>query len=98
LLEELADVTSRPKLRKFFTQSEWDLILDIIDRYAVYIPVVSDVNVCRDIKDNFLLSLAKDSQADYLITGDNDLLTLKVFEITQILTVAEFQMKMKYIM
>jgi predicted nucleic acid-binding protein len=41
-----------------------------------------------------LLSLAKDSQADYLITGDNDLLTLKIFEKTQILTMAEFQMRM----
>jgi putative PIN family toxin of toxin-antitoxin system len=25
LLEELADVTSRPKLSKFFTQSEWGI-------------------------------------------------------------------------
>jgi putative PIN family toxin of toxin-antitoxin system len=95
LLEELADVTGRPKLSRFFTRSEWNLIFDIIDRYAIYIPVVSNVNACRDIKDNFLLSLAKDSQADYLLTGDHDLLTLKIFEKTQILTVAEFQIKMK---
>jgi predicted nucleic acid-binding protein len=56
-----------------------------------YGSVVSSVTLCRDEKDNFLLSLARDAQADYLLTGDKDLLVLRTFEKTQILTIAEFR-------
>jgi len=91
LLSELVEVAGRPKLQKFFTIEDWELIFGIIERYAVYVHVVSSVTLCRDSKDNFLLSLAKDAQADYLLTGDNDLLVLKTFEATQIVTIAEFQ-------
>lgn len=52
--------------------------------------VESNVSVCRDPKDNFLLALAKDGKADYLITGDQDLLSLKRFGKTKILTIVNF--------
>ncbi len=45
--------------------------IDLID-------VQSIVTTCRDTKDNFLLALAKDSKADYLLTGDNDLLDIRI--------------------
>jgi len=41
------------------------------------------VNACRDFKDNFLLSLCRDGKADFLITGDPDLLVIKKFEKKQ---------------
>ena len=91
LFAELVEVANRPKLRKFFTTEDWNLILEVIERYAVYISVISSVTICRDAKDNFLLSLAKDAKADYLLTGDNDLLVLKTFDLTQIVTITEFQ-------
>jgi putative PIN family toxin of toxin-antitoxin system len=91
LLNELVDVISRPKLRKIFTREDRELIFYIINKYAVYIPIESAVTICRDTKDNFLLSLAKDSKANYLLTGDKDLLILKAFDDTQIMTVTEFQ-------
>lgn len=68
------------------------MIFNIIERYADYVIVTSNVDLCRDDKDNFLLSLAKDSEADFLITGDKDLLVLKKFEETRIVTIAEYQM------
>jgi predicted nucleic acid-binding protein len=37
------------------------------------------------------LALAMDSGADYLITGDKDLLELKSFEGTEILAITEFE-------
>lgn len=54
------------------------------------VDVVSKVNVCRDWKDNFLLALSKDAKADYLISGDKDLLDLRKFGKTKILTLTEF--------
>jgi putative PIN family toxin of toxin-antitoxin system len=91
LLAELIEVSNRPKLRKFFTDEDWNLIFEIIERYAIYISVTSSVTICRDRKDNFLLALAKDAKANYLLTGDNDLLILKTFEATKIITITEFQ-------
>lgn len=57
------------------------------------VPVTSKVTVCRDPKDNFLLSLAKDGNADFLLTGDADLLVLEVFEKARICTIREFKDK-----
>ena len=92
LLAELLEVSKRPKLRRFFTTNDKKLIFNIIERYAEYVEVISNVDLCRDAKDNFLLSLSKDSKADFLITGDKDLLVLKKFEETQIVTIVEYQM------
>ena len=90
-LDELVEVASRPKLKKFFTAEDWTLFFEIISRYAIHVQVVSSVTLCRDAKDNFLLSLAQDAKANYLLTGDKDLLVLKSFDITQIITITEFK-------
>jgi putative PIN family toxin of toxin-antitoxin system len=55
-----------------------------------FIHVTSQVNVCRDSKDNFLLLLAKDGKATHLITGDKVLLDLRRFGKTAIITYTEF--------
>jgi predicted nucleic acid-binding protein len=52
--------------------------------------VRSVVDVCRDPDDNYLLALAKDGGADYLLTGDADLLTLKEFGKTKIMQLTDF--------
>jgi predicted nucleic acid-binding protein len=58
---------------------------------AELIDVRSVVDVCRDPKDNFLLALAKDGNADYLITGDGDLLSMQQFEQTNIVELSTFE-------
>lgn len=50
----------------------------------------SNVDQCRDQKDNFLLNLAIDGRADFLITGDADLLVLGRINETRIISWAEF--------
>ncbi len=56
------------------------------------LPVVpkKKVELCRDPKDNMFLEAALEAKADFLITGDKDLLTLKTFKSTKILTPKEF--------
>lgn len=44
----------------------------------------------RDPNDNFLLDLAMESQADFLITGDKDLLILKKVGTTHIIRPVDF--------
>ena len=50
----------------------------------------TEVSVCRDPKDNDLLALALDGEAQYLITGDNDLLVLSPFCDIHVVTPARF--------
>jgi putative PIN family toxin of toxin-antitoxin system len=90
LVEEIIDVTQRPKFRKYFPLNDVEkLLLKIRDR-AIFVNVTTIANACRDPKDNFLLSLAIDGKATHLITGDKDLLVLKKINKTRILTITEY--------
>lgn len=90
LIDEFIEVSQRPKFIKYFQPKDIEKLLDLFDIYGELVKIKSNINICRDSKDNFLLSLAKDSKADYLLTGDNDLLELKIFGKTAILTMSEF--------
>ena len=90
LLDEFIQVAQRPKFKNYFSATDLEILLLQIKNEGEFITVKSDVNICRDPKDNFLLSLAKDGRASHLITGDKDLLDIKVFEKTKIITITSF--------
>ena len=90
LLDEFIEVSQRPRLRKRFPAGDVDILITELQAIAEFIDVTSKVDICRDPKDNFLLSLAKDGKASYLITGDKDLLVIGQFKKTQILTITEY--------
>lgn len=90
LLQELEATITKPKLQKYFSNNALDEMLNVFDPYINFINVSSKINVCRDLKDDFLLALAKDGKADFLITGDKDLLSLGCFENTIIIRIADF--------
>jgi uncharacterized protein len=91
LITEFLDVVHRPKFTKYISKSDLGELIEIFDKFCVYFKVVSDVDLCRDSKDNFLLNLAIDSEADYILTGDSDLLALKQIGKTKILTTKQFK-------
>jgi hypothetical protein len=95
LLEEFIDVVSRPKFKKYFSKKDIEKILEYFDQFGELVKVKSDIKICRDEKDNFLLNLLVDSKADYLITGDKDLLILEKMEETKIMTFSEFIERME---
>lgn len=90
LLEELVDVAERPKFRKYFNLTDLTDLLVNLKQKAELVQVSSQFNVCRDDKDNFLLSLAIDGNATHLLTGDKDLLVLHPFGEVQIQTIADY--------
>lgn len=51
-----------------------------LEHHTIQILPSSPITLCRDPKDNEILSLAVDGTADYIITGDADLLTLGKIE------------------
>jgi uncharacterized protein len=90
LLDEFLEVTKRVKFRRFFSKTDVENILETIDEYADFVIVKSKTTICRDPKDNFLLSLAKDGNVDFLLTGDRDLLDIGVYEKTSIESISDF--------
>lgn len=90
LIEEFVDVIRRPKFKKSFSKNDIEKILQIFDQFGELVKVKSSIQICRDKKDNFLLNLSVDSKANYLITGDKDLLILEKIENTKIMTFTDF--------
>jgi putative PIN family toxin of toxin-antitoxin system len=90
LISEFLDVSKRQKFKPLFDPALTLTLLTQVTKYSIFIEVTSNVNICRDAKDNFLLELSQDSSAEYLITGDKDLLELKRFRRTRIITFTEF--------
>jgi len=93
LIDEIVEVTQRVKFRKYFQLDDVESLLLKLKARAIYINVASEVLACRDPKDNFLLALSVDGNATHLLTGDKDLLILKKFGKTRILTVTEYMSK-----
>ena len=90
LLDEFITVSQRPKLRRFFSSPDIVEIIETFEAYAEFVEVQSKIKICKDPKDNFLLSLAIDGKEDFLLTGDNDLLVLSKVEKTKIVNISDF--------
>jgi hypothetical protein len=73
-LDEFPEVVTRAKFKKYFSKTDINLILNFIEQTAEFVSVSSEVRICRDDKDKFLFSLAKDGKADFILSGDKDLL------------------------
>ena len=90
LIAEIAQIITKPKLKKYFSTNALKEMLSAFEPFTDLIEVKSAVTHCRDNKDNFLLALAKNGKADYLLTEDKDLLELKSFGKTKIKTIVLF--------
>ncbi len=96
LLEEINATVTKLKLKKYFSVNTMEEMLLNLEPYIELIEVKSTVNFCRDTKDNFLLALSKDGKADYLLTGDIDLLDIAAYRKTKILTISKFLEEAKH--
>ncbi len=83
LVSELTGVINRPKFKKYFAKNISELLIYFFKTYGVLIEITSNILICRDPDDNFLLNLAVDGNADYLVTGDKDLLILEKINSTK---------------
>ena len=91
LLAELTEVIHRPKFKRYLTDSQITTFLDLLAERCLVVYTTSTVKASPDPKDDFLLALCLDNHADYLLTGNKvDLLALRQFGVTRILTLAEF--------
>ncbi|MEH2028072.1 putative toxin-antitoxin system toxin component, PIN family [Nostoc sp.] len=75
--QELNTRIYKRKFDKYISDEDRQDFLDIVKKYSQFIEIKSQINTCRDPDDNKFLELAKDANAEFLITGDQDLLSLK---------------------
>jgi putative PIN family toxin of toxin-antitoxin system len=94
-VEEFLSIAKRPKFQKYFTDESIHELLRLFDKYGKLIDVAVDIKKCRDNKDNFLLNLAVEGKADYLVTGDTDLLILRKLKKTKIINWSDFIKELK---
>lgn len=92
LLEELEDVLQRPKLALRIAQIG-KTPAEIIDEYLALVVVIRAdplaSPVCDDPDDDVVLACALAAQAAAIVSGDDDLLRLSVFQGIPILTAPE---------
>ena len=92
LLTEIEDTASKPKIRKYVGNKDVIDTFRLIEKYCNYAVIdKTAVSSVRDVKDLYLLSLADTVQADYILSGDKDLLELQLHNRTKIVTYSEFK-------
>ena len=92
ILDEIDEVIRRTRITRYLRRSpEWitELLADLNDR-AIRVEPVPIHGVCRDPKDDLVLGTALAASADYLVTGDDDLLSLGSFRGIVIVTPRQF--------
>jgi putative PIN family toxin of toxin-antitoxin system len=96
-LLELSEVLHRPKIKKRFSQKHINEFFSLLDEVALLVEISTISSICRDPKDDYLLSLSIESDANYLVTGDLDLLIIKKINNTEIINYSDFEKKMKFL-
>ena len=91
LLREIKEVTSRDRLKKYFPKESVNELIELLETFAEKVDIKATHFINRDPKDNFLMDLIDSSKADYLVTGDKDLLVHKQFKSAKILNPANFE-------
>jgi putative PIN family toxin of toxin-antitoxin system len=90
--KELFDVLERPyfeKRRAALGISSAAMVKGFAKFALRVTPTSLSQPVCRDPKDDFVLACALTAQASMVVSGDNDLLVLKIFEGIPIVTAAQ---------
>ena len=89
LLWEVKMVIQKPKLLKYISQDRQKMLLELMQA-CQYVNILEQISILRDPNDDYLLDLAAIADADFLVTGDNDLLVLKNYQHTNIISFASF--------
>jgi len=89
-IEELQKVMNRPKFDKYVDREIRSEFIAQLTQQSELVEINEPVIACRDSKDDKFLELAVNGKADYLISGDRDLLVLHPFRGIPIITPAVF--------
>lgn len=90
MLAELIEVLNRPRLRQYL-KTDPKVLINLIETDAEFVPgKLALPGACRDPKDDKFIACAIEGNADYIVTGDADLLDLGVYQTVQIVRAWDF--------
>ncbi len=89
-LREIKEVLYRPKFNKYITPAEVDELISLLSIKAIVPVIYEKIIDCRDPKDNMILEEAVYGNAQYVITGDDDLLVLNPYKWIRIVNLRDF--------
>lgn len=92
LIEEVRLALRYPRVRRRtrWSAEETDAFIDRLHSAATFVTPTRRITASRDPDDNAVLEAAAAGNADYIVTGDQDLLTLGAHRGIVILTPAAF--------
>ena len=89
-MDEFATVLHRIQTKGYIEHEDSSSLIIAYKELVEWVPIIERVQECRDPKDDKFLELAINGRADYLITGDQDLLVLHPFRDIQIVSAKDF--------
>lgn len=89
-INEICGVLRRPKFQNKISEKQVNEIEQIIIKHGTLVDTPGIIFDCRDPKDNFILEMALNGKADFIITGDSDLLELNPYKEIKIIKFSEF--------
>jgi putative PIN family toxin of toxin-antitoxin system len=90
VVAELNDVLGRERFNRYVTEQERERFLRSLLREARLVEIEYEIRACRDPKDDKFLELAVSGDADCIVSGDEDLLSLDPFRGIPILAPDSF--------
>ncbi len=90
ILNEIKAILTELELRGYISSLDIESLIKFILSNSIFINIVTHVAICRDPKDNKYLECSKDGKANYLVSGDADLLVIKRFIYTRIVNPPDF--------
>jgi uncharacterized protein len=93
LVQELSYVLSYPRIASRLRLSETELdaiIAALLSQAEIVAGAVALPGVTRDPKDDAVVACAVEGRADYIISGDDDLLTLGIYDGIKVMSPRQF--------
>lgn len=93
IIREIEQVLQYPHITKKYYLQKKDIesLIHLIEQEAVILPNPSKVNIIKDDPDdNEILACALEAEAQYIVSGDTHLLSLRQYKDIKIVTAREF--------